>query len=186
MTKTGRTPCDSGPFVIGVSSLIRHSSFGFRICAVLALAVLAGCASLNLRSILDPGSQSQRSVYLNLMTPEQQDHFYTLEHDGAADSLLLAYVQEIKVYQQWVEQPREVQAVILHRQVVEGMSPLQVRMAWGPPDEERDDTDPADRAAGHKKDVWEFRPKLLKTGETHYEQSVCFFDGRVLWVRRNP
>jgi hypothetical protein len=131
------------------------------------------------------GAQTQRDVYLNLMTPDQRSHFLHLEYTGADYSLRMAYVQEIGVYQKWIEQPKEVQAAILNRQVVENMSPLQVRLAWGPPEEERDETDPADRTAGHARTVWEYRGRFLKDGGVRYERSVCFFDNRVLWVRRN-
>jgi hypothetical protein len=182
-------PGGSGRFGIGVSSLIRHSGFGFRIFAGLAAAVLiqaSGCISLNLKPLLQPGTQTRRDVYVNLMTDDQRSHFYQLEHDEAPPSIKMAYLQEIKIYQQWVEQPKEIQTAILHRQVTETMSPLQVRMAWGPPHEQLDETDPADRAAGHTKLLWNYGPRILSSGETHYDQSVCLLDGRVLWARRNP
>jgi hypothetical protein len=63
------------------------------------------------------------------------------------------------------------------------MTPLQVQMAWGLPDEKRDVTEPAERAGGHIKAIWEYRARALKGGRGSYERSVCLFDDRVLWVR---
>ena len=128
-------------------------------------------------------TQTRRDVYLHLMTPIQQSHFRYLEATEAPISLRLAYLQEIGVYQQWAEQPKDIQETILCGQVVEGMTPLQVQMAWGTPQERRDLTEPADRAAGHAKTVWEYGVRTQKVGGTDYERSVCFIDDRVLWVR---
>jgi hypothetical protein len=134
-----------------------------------------------------PGApQTRRDVYMNLMTPDERTHFWSLESEEAPASLKMAYLQEIGVYQKWAEQPKEVQAAILRRQVVESMSSLQVQLAWGPPDNERNETEPAERLAGHTKIVWEYKPRILKTGDVGYERSVCLLDDRVLWVRRNP
>jgi hypothetical protein len=152
--------------------------------SIVLLSFLAGCGKPIFR--MPGGSQTRRDVYLNLMTPLQQAHFRDLEAKNVDYSLRMAYVQEIGVYQQWVEQPEEVQAAILHRQVVEEMTPLQVRLAWGSPDNERDETEPADRLAGHVTILWDYKPHLLRDGSLRYEQTVCFLDGRVLWVRRNP
>ena len=147
--------------------------------AILAvLPVLAGCSN----SLFGP-RQARRDVYLNLMTPVQQAHFRYLEATERPASLKLAYLQEIGVYQQWAEQPKDIQAAILRYEVIEGMTPLQVQMAWGLPDEKRDVTEPAERAGGHAKTVWEYRIRALKSGGGSYERSVCFLDNRVLWVR---
>lgn len=129
--------------------------------------------------------QTRRDVYMNLMTPLQQARFRYLEATDQPISLKLAYLQEIGVYQQWAEQPKEIQSAILRCDVVEGMTPLQVQMAWGLPDERRDVTDPAERAAGHAKTVWDYRMRALMGGGGSYERSACFFDDRVLWVRLN-
>lgn len=129
--------------------------------------------------------QTRRDVYMSLMTPLQQAHFQYLEATDRPASLKLAYLQEIGVYQEWVEQPKDIQSAILRQEVLEGMTPLQVRMAWGLPDERRDETEPAERAAGHVKTVWEYRVRAQKGGGASYERSVCFLDDRVLWVRLN-
>ncbi|MCX5682663.1 MAG: hypothetical protein NT049_03140 [Planctomycetota bacterium] len=143
-----------------------------------ALPVLGGCGGL-----FSPQKQARRDVYLNLMTPVQQAHFHILEATERPASMKLAYLQEIGVYQQWAEQPKDIQAAILRCDVIEGMNPLQVQMAWGLPDEKREATEPAERAGGHAKTVWEYRIRAVKGGGGSYERSVCFFDDRVLWVR---
>ena len=126
----------------------------------------------------------RRDIYMNLMTPIQRAQFLHLEATDAPPSLRLSYLQKIGVYQQWAEQPKDSQQAILRRQVIEGMTPLQVEMAWGPPEERRDVTEPDERAAGHRKFVWEYGVRTGKVGGTNYERSVCFLDDRVLWVRR--
>ena len=145
-----------------------------------ALPLLGGCSGL-----LFGQKQTRTDVYMNLMTPVQQAHFRYLETTDRPASLKLAYLQEIGVYQQWAEQPKDIQAAILRCVVVEGMTPLQTQMAWGLPDERRDVTEPAERAGGHAKTVWEYRMRALKGGGGNYERSVCFFDDRVLWVRQS-
>jgi hypothetical protein len=126
--------------------------------------------------------QTRLEVYLNLMTPLQQAKYHLLEAEGKPVSLRLAYLQEIGVYQQWTEQPKDIQDAILRRRVVEGMTPLQVRMAWGEPADRRDATLPEDRSAGHTKEIWDY---VLTSGQggDEYQRSVCFLDERVLWVR---
>ena len=142
-----------------------------------ALPVLGGCGPLFGQK------QTRTDVYMHLMPPLQQAHFRYLEATERPASLKLAYLQEIGVYQQWAEQPKDIQSAILRYEVVEGMTPLQVQMAWGLPDEKRDVTEPAERAGGHAKTVWEYRIRALKGAGGSYERSVCFFDDRVLWVR---
>jgi hypothetical protein len=155
---------------------------GFFLAAIVLMAVVgSGCVG----SVIAPGGkQTRRDVYMNLMTPLQQSKFLYLESTRKPVSILLAYLQEIGVYQQWAEQPIDIQWSILHREVDEGMTPLQVQMAWGIPEERRDETLPADRAEGHVKIIWEYGVRTQKVGGSGYERSVCFFDDKVLWVRQ--
>ena len=150
----------------------------------LTALVLAGCTN-PFSGPLWGQKQARRDVYMNLMTPLEQAHFRYLEATDRPASLKLAYLQEIGVYQQWAEQPIDCQAAILRCEVSEGMTPLQVQMAWGLPDERLDVADPAERAAGHTKTVWEYRTRAQKGVGGSYERSVCYFDDRVLWVRFN-
>jgi len=174
----------AGRFVLAFSSLIRHSDFALRVSppwAALMLAVsvvglAAGCSSLR-------STQTRRDVYMNLMTPIQRAHYLHLEATDVPVSLRLAYLQEIGVYQQWAEQPKDIQQAILRRRVAEGMTPIQVQLAWGPPQDRRDETEPAEKSAGHTKIVWDYGLGARKFGGTAYERSVCFLDGRALWVR---
>lgn len=195
---------------------------------VLAMGLCAGCSRRGWRW---GGKQSRRDVYVNLMTPLQRAKYAYMEATRRPVSLRLAYLQEIGVYQTWAEQPKTVQDAILRREVLEGMTPLEVRMAWGPPpgpyghtartggtlktgagrrpsekepvlvlvkpgaggaetgtfggftEGRRDETLPAERAAGHSRIIWEYGIRTQKVGGSSYERSVCFFDDRVLWVR---
>jgi len=151
------------------------------ILVVVALAVgrCAGCS----RGWRWGGNQTRRDVYVNLMTGVQRAKYLYMEATRRPVSLRLAYLQEIGVYQKWAEQPKTVQDAILRREVLEGMTPLQVQMAWGIPEERRNETLPAERAQGHSRAVWEYGIRTQKIGGSHYERSVCFFDDRVLWVR---
>jgi hypothetical protein len=153
--------------------------------AALAIALLAGSVlfAAGCSSWFGP-RQTRRDIYLNLMTPIQQAHYLYMEATERPVSLRLAYLQEIGVYQRWVEQPKDKQDAILARRVVEGMTPLQVQMAWGMPEERRDETEPAERAAGHIKTLWEYGARTQSVGGSSYDRSVCFLDDRVLWVRR--
>ncbi len=146
---------------------------------VLAAGLCAGCT----RGWRWGGRQTRRDVYVNLMTPVQQTKYAYMEATQRPVSLRLAYLQGIGVYQKWAEQPKTVQEAILRREVLEGMTPLQVRMAWGIPEEHRDETLPAERAAGHARVIWEYGIRTQKVGGSSYERSVCFFNDRVLWVR---
>jgi len=159
---------------LGIGHSVRES------VGLLGLAVLIGAAGGcgSFRSI-----QTRRDVYMNLMTPLQRAHYLHMEATDAPASLRLAYLQEIGVYQRWAEQPKDIQQAVLRRQVAEGMTTLQVQLAWGPPEQERDETAPAERGAGHSKIVWDYGFRGLKLGGATYERSVCFLDGRVLWVR---
>jgi hypothetical protein len=154
--------------------------------AVLAVAAGAGlgCQGQSQAKALAAwrGEQIRRDVFLNLMTPVQQANYLLLEVKDKPASLRLAYLQEIGVYQKWVEQPKDMQDAILHRKVLEGMSPVQVQMAWGAPEARTDVADAADRAAGHSKIVWDY---VFRTrgASGAYERSVCFYDDQVLWVR---
>jgi hypothetical protein len=129
------------------------------------------------------GTQSRRDVYMHLMTPLQQAEYRHMEALNKPLSLRLAYLQGIGVYQTWAEQPKDIQEAILRREVTEGMTPVQVQMAWGHPAEKRDVTLPAERAAGHTRILWEYEIRSQGIGGSHYERSVCFYDGEVLWVR---
>ena len=128
-------------------------------------------------------TQSRRDVYMNLMTRLQQAEYRHMEAVNKPLSLRLAYLQGIGVYQTWAEQPKDIQEAILRREVTEGMTPLQVQMAWGHPAERRDETAPADRAAGHRREIWEYDIRAQGIGGSQYERSICFYDGHVLWVR---
>jgi len=175
-------------FVIDSSFVLRHSSLArtlsraaILIAAGLCLSLSAGCIS----GVTAPGgTQTRRDVYMNLMTPLQQSKYLYLESTNRPISIRLAYLQEIGVYQQWSEQPKDTQWSILHREVLEGMTPLQVQMAWGEPEERRDETMPADRAEEHTKIIWEYGVRTQKIGGSGYERSVCFYDDLVLWVRQ--
>jgi len=145
----------------------------------LAAGLCAGCS----RGWRWGGNQTRRDVYVNLMTPVQRAKYTYLEATRRPVSLRLAYLQEIGVYQTWAEQPKTVQEAILRREVLEGMEPLEVQMAWGTPVERRDITLPAEQAAGHSRVVWEYGIRTQKVGGSSHERSVCFFDDRVLWVR---
>jgi hypothetical protein len=152
--------------------------------ALLTIAILAALPALGgCSGSLFGQKQTRRDVYMNLMDPLQQAHFRYLEATDRPASLKLAYLQEIGVYQQWAEQPKDIQEAILRCDAIEGMTPLQVQMAWGLPDEKRAVTEPAERAGGHTKALWEYRARALKSGGGSYERSVCLFDDRVLWVR---
>lgn len=148
---------------------------------VLALAVglCAGCS----RGWRWGGKQTRRNVYINLMTPLQRAKYAHMEATRKPVSLRLAYLQGIGVYQQWAEQPNNIQEAILRREVLENMTPLQVQMAWGSPEERRDETLPAERAEEHSRIIWEYGIRTQKVGGSSYERSVCFFDDLVLWVR---
>jgi len=150
---------------------------------LLTLAILAALPVLGGCGLLFGQKQTRTDVYMHLMTPLQQAHFRYMEATDRPATLKLAYLQEIGVYQQWAEQPKDMQTAILRYEVVEGMNPLQVQMAWGLPDEKRDVTEPAERADGHAKTVWEYRIRVQKSGGGSYERSVCLYDDRVLWVR---
>jgi len=152
--------------------------------AALALALLAGSTLLTTGCSWFGPRQTRREVYLNLMTPVQRARYLYMEATERPVSLRLAYLQEIGVYQQWAEQPKDIQDAILARRVVEGMTPLQVQMAWGMAEERRDETEPAERAAGHTKTTWDYGRRTQRVGGSSYDRSVCFLDDRVLWVRR--
>ncbi len=210
----------------------------YRAGVVVLLLAMVLCAGCSRRGWRWGGKQTRRDVYVNLMTPVQRAKYAYMEATGRPVSLRLAYLQEIGVYQTWAEQPKTVQEAILRREVLEGMTPLEVRMAWGPPlgpyghtvhteaycprtggalktgagrrpsekgpvlvlvkpaaggvetgtfggftEEGRDETLPAERAAGHSRIIWDYGVRTQKVGRSSYERSVCFFDGRVLWVR---
>jgi hypothetical protein len=143
-----------------------------------AFALTAGCSGSGHK-------QTRRDVYMNLMTPLERSTFLFLEASDKPASIQMAYLQEIGVYQKWVEVPKSMQESVLRREVKEGMTPLHVQMAWGKPAEQREETLPAERAEGHTKTIWEYGLRAQKVGDSGYERSVCFFDDRVLWVRKS-
>jgi len=163
-------------FGLRLSSLSRAMTLALLLAPILALA--AGCSGSGHR-------QTRRDVYMNLMTPLERSTFLFLEASDKPVSIQMAYLQEIGVYQKWVEVPKSMQESVLRREVKEGMAPLQVQMAWGKPAEQRDETLPAERAEGHTKTIWEYGLRAQKVGDSGYERSVCFFDDRVLWVRKS-
>lgn len=141
-------------------------------------ALAAGCSGWRLG-----GTQIRRDVYMNLMTPLQQAEYRYLEATDKPVSLRLAYLQGIGVYQTWAEQPKDIQDAVLRREVREDMTPVQVQMAWGHPNDKRDTTLPAERADNHTREVWGYNITSHGIGGSQYERSVCFYDGHVLWVR---
>lgn len=151
-----------------------HKALKLAILLALVVALPVGCGG---------PKQTRRDVYVNMMTPEQRTHYLEMEREGKPISLRLAYLQEIGVYQKWSRMPKRIQEAILRRDVVEGMSPTAVRMAWGPPDQVRDVTQPAEEAAGHEKVIWDYAPGSW-LGAADGKRSVCFFDDSVLWIRR--
>jgi hypothetical protein len=144
-----------------------------------AVLVLPGCR----QTWRLGGTQTRRDVYMNLMTRLQQAEYRHMEALNKPLSLRLAYLQGIEVYQTWAEQPKDIQDAILRREVREGMTPVQVQMAWGHPAEKRDETLPAERAGGHTRIIWEYEIRSQGIGGSQYERSICFYDGEVLWVR---
>ena len=169
-------------FVIHSLFGLRHSSLSRAMTLALLLApflaLAAGCSGSGHK-------QTRRDVYMNLMTPLERSTFLVLEASDKPASIQMAYLQEIGVYQKWVEVPKSMQESVLRREVKEGMTPLQVQMAWGKPAEQREETLPAERAEGHTKTIWEYGLRAQKVGDSGYERSVCFFDDRVLWVRKS-
>ncbi len=143
-----------------------------------AVGVSTGCGGWRLG-----GTQTRRDVYMNLMTPLEQSKYQYMEALDKPVSLRLAYLQEIGVYQTWAEQPKDMQEAILRREVTEGMTPVQVQMAWGHPAAKRDVTLPAERAEAHRREVWDYEIRSHGIGGSQYERSICFWDGHVLWVR---
>jgi hypothetical protein len=131
----------------------------------------------------DRTRQTRREVYLNFMTPEQQSEFHRLEAREQPESMLLAYLQKIGAYQAFMGQPEDVREAIVHRRIVGGMTPLQVRMAWGAPLRSRDMAMPADRAADQERIVWDYVFFTYTDGAAEYQRSVCFLNNRVIWMR---
>ncbi len=136
------------------------------------LVLASGCAD----------RQTRRDVYVHMMTPLERSRYEYLEASRKPLSLRLAYLQEIGVYQRWAEVPKNLQDAILRCEVVEGMTSAHVRMAWGEPDRVRDESFPAERAAGKKRIVWDY-DLTSRSGSGGYRRSVCLLDDEVLWVR---
>lgn len=147
--------------------------------AVLA-ALLGGCgpAPAHWR-----GEQTKRDIYLNLMTTEQAARFRYLESEHKDDELLLLYCQEVGAYQKWHAASPERQKLIRRRRVEVGMAPDEVQMAWGRPARTEEVTTLAERAEGHKRDLWSFGETSEAEGGEAFERQVCFLDARVLWYK---
>ncbi len=144
--------------------------------------LVALAASLALGAAGCWGRQTRRDVYLNLMEPVERARFLEMEAEYKPATLQLAYLQEIGVYQKWVEQPKEIQEAVLDRQVQEGMTPLQVRMAWGPPAVRDTRPDPAAEAEM----VWYYDPDAQDASPDAFGRSVGFRDGAAVWTRGTP
>ncbi len=98
---------------------------------IVTMVAFGGCTPGMKRMLA--GEQSKRQVYLNLMTPEQAATLRAMEKAEVDEQKRILYVQEIGVYQQWAAAPEDTKQHILKKRVVEGMKPVEVQMAWGPP-----------------------------------------------------
>ncbi|NLX59770.1 MAG: hypothetical protein GXY74_11855 [Phycisphaerae bacterium] len=147
---------------------------------VFGLSFAAGCARVPAQW---KGELSMRDIYLNLMTDEQASVLRQMEADEVDEEKRILYCQEIGVYQPWRGVPAETQAVIRKGQVVEGMQPVEVRMAWGPPAVAETITTDAERADGHRRDLWNFMPRVAKDGSVTYQRQACFLDERLEWYK---
>lgn len=147
---------------------------------VALLASMAGCRSMRQWGRALAGEQTQRDIYLNLMTPEQRDVLLFMESEEQDEERRLLYVQEIGVWQRWQAVPEAHRETIRKRQIAEGFTRDEVRMAWGPPDAVADMTSPAERAEGHERLVWQWG---LRDDAAGYTREVVFLDDRVLSYR---
>ena len=129
------------------------------------------------------GQQSMRDIYLNLMTGEQQAEFRQMEADEVDEEKRILYCQEIGVYQKWRSVPEDLQPAIRSGKVAEGMRPVEVQMAWGPPAKVEDITTAAERSEGHKRQLWNFMPRTDKEGFVSHQRQACFLDERLLWYK---
>jgi hypothetical protein len=138
---------------------------------------LGGCAREMARL---RGEQTQRDIYLKLMTDEQRAVLLEMEAEERDEEQRILYCQEVGVYQKWRAVPPEHRALIRRRGITEGMAPDEVRMAWGTPAKVEDITTAAERAEGRARLLWSFDPLSDAEGTT-YGRQVCFLDGRLLW-----
>ena len=126
------------------------------------------------------GEQTQRDIYLALMTEEQAAVLLAMEAEERDEEQRILYCQECGAYQKWRAVPEERRPLIRRREIAEGMSPDEVQMAWGRPAAAEDITSPAERADGHRRLLWSFSPRTDAEGTT-YERQICFLDDRLLW-----
>ncbi|MBN2584296.1 MAG: hypothetical protein JXL80_14645 [Planctomycetes bacterium] len=147
---------------------------------VLAALAAGGCAQVPAQW---KGELSMRDIYLNLMTDEQAAVLRQMEKEEVDEEKRILYCQEIGVYQQWRAVPEDLRPTIRKGQIVEGMSPSEVQMAWGPPAVVENVTDAAERAAGHRSDLWSFMPRTDKQGTVSYDRQACFLDERLEWYK---
>ncbi len=148
---------------------------------VVALALLAGCTAQQQAGLR--GDLTKHDIYLRLMTADQAAQFRLMEKDQRDDVQLLLYCQEIGVYQKWQAVPPERQALIRKGRLVEGMSTDEVRMAWGRPAAVEDVTDPAERLAGRRCELWSFDPTADARGQPSYSRQASFLDQKLLWFK---
>ena len=144
--------------------------------ALAAAALVSGCSlPAHWR-----GEQTKRDIFLNLMSPEQAAVFQQMEADQKDDELLLLYCQETGVYQKWKAALPERQKLIRKRQVAEGMSPDEVRMAWGAPAKVEDATTESDRQRGRARTVWLFDGTISRDGSVEYRRQAVFLDEKLV------
>jgi hypothetical protein len=148
---------------------------------VVVLAALAGCTVQQQAGL--KGELTKRDIYLRLMTAEQAAQFRLMEKDQRDSVQLILYCQEIGVYQKWQAVPPERQAQIRQGRLAEGMSQDEVRMAWGRPAAVEDVTDPAERQAGRRCELWNFDPTADARGQPSYSRQASFLDQKLLWFK---
>jgi hypothetical protein len=148
--------------------------------AVFGLSFAAGCARIPAHW---KGELSMRDIYLNLMTDEQAAVLRQMEADEVDEEKRILYCQEIGVYQLWCGVPEEIRAAIRKGRLVEGMQPVEVRMGWGPPAAVETITTDAERADGHRRDLWNYMPQVAKDGSVTYQRQACFLDEQLEWYK---
>lgn len=151
------------------------------ITIVVVLAAFSGCTAQQQAGL--KGELTKRDIYLRLMTPEQDAQFRRMEKDDRDSVQLILYCQEVGVYQKWQAVPPERQTMIRKGRLAEGMSPDEVRMAWGRPAAVEDTTDPAERQAGRSRELWSFDPTADAQGHPIYARQACFLDRKLLWFK---